>query len=164
MTGETEETLIPMLRYYNVFHSDQCEGLKEITAKPVEHPESVEANELISNYTQRTGVTIIHQKGDEAYYSPSKDCVTLPLSEQFTSSAEYYSTAFHELSHSTGHQSRLNRLKVTAHLGNTEYSKEELIAEISAAALMNYTGLENKNSFRNSAAYIQSWLTVLQND
>lgn len=164
ITGETEENLIPMLRYYNVFHSDQCEGLKEITTKPVEHPESVEANEIISNYTQRTGVTIIHQKGDEAYYSPAKDCVTLPLVEQFTSMAEYYSTAYHELAHSTGHKSRLDRLRATAHFGSESYSKEELVAEITAAVLMNYTGQENKGTFCNSAAYIQSWLKALRND
>lgn len=164
LTGETEETFVPMPRYYNVFHSDQCEGLKEITAKPVEQPVSAEANEIISNYIQRTGVTIVHQRGDEAYYSPSKDSITLPLIEQFASMAEYYSTAFHEISHSSGHKSRLDRLRATAHFGSESYSKEELVAEIAAAALMNYTRLETKGTFRNSTAYIQNWLTALRND
>lgn len=164
VTGEIKEIFVPMLRYYNVFHSDQCEGLKESTTKPVEQPESAEANEIINNYIKKTGVTIVHQKGDEAYYSPAKDCVTLPLVEQFTSMAEYYSTAFHECSHSTGHKSRLDRLRATAHFGSESYSKEELVAEIAAAALMNYTGLETKGTFRNSAAYIQNWLTALRND
>lgn len=164
ITGKHEDILIPMLRYYNVFHSSQCEGLKETAVHPTEQPRSFEADEVINNYLQKSGVSIIHQRGDEAFYSPSRDSVTLPLIEQFTSSAEYYSTAFHELSHSTGHKSRLNRLKATAHFGNTEYSKEELIAEISAAALMNYNGLETKGTFRNSAAYIQNWLTALRND
>ena len=77
---------------------------------------------------------------------------------------EYYSTAFHELAHSTGHQRRLNRLRATAHFGNESYSKEELVAEIAAAALMNHTGLETGSTFRNSAAYIQSWLSALRND
>lgn len=84
--------------------------------------------------------------------------------EQFTDTAEYYSCAFHEMTHSTGHSSRLNRLKATAHFGNSEYSKEELVAEIGAAALMNITGTETPKAFRNSAAYIQNWLTALRND
>ena len=84
--------------------------------------------------------------------------------EQFAALAEYYSTAFHELTHSTGHASRLNRLTATAHFGNKEYSKEELVAEIGAAALVNHAGLETSSSFRNSAAYVQSWLKALQND
>jgi antirestriction protein ArdC len=106
----------------------------------------------------------LHQRGDEAYYSPSRDCIVLPLMEQFTDTAEYYSCTFHEMTHSTGHSSRLNRLKATAHFGNSEYSKEELVAEIGAAALMNITGTETPKAFRNSAAYIQNWLTALRND
>lgn len=124
-TGEIEETLIPMLRYYNVFHISQCEGLKESFFEPSELPQSPEANEIIRNYIQTSGVSLVHQKGDEAFYSPAKDSVTLPLAEQFQSQEEYYSTAFHEISHSTGHVSRLNRLKATAHFGSTEYSKEK---------------------------------------
>ena len=84
--------------------------------------------------------------------------------EQFPELAEYYSTAFHEVTHSTGHRSRLNRLKTTAHFGNEDYSKEELIAEIGAAALVNYTGLETGKTLKNSAAYIQSWLRALKNN
>lgn len=164
LTGEFEEIFVPMLRYYNVFHIDQCEGLKDTVAQPTEQPRSAEAEAIIHNYVQRSGVTITHQKGDEAFYSPSRDSVTLPLIEQFANIAEYYSTAFHELAHSTGHQSRLNRLKATAYFGSESYSKEELVAEIAAAALINMTGLETKNSFRNSAAYIQSWLSALKKD
>jgi len=162
-TKEPAEKLIPMLRYYNVFHIDQCEGItpQEI---PVERPVSAEAEEIIKGYSKREGLEIRHQKGDEAYYSPSRDCIVLPLVEQFCSNTEYYSTVFHEMAHSTGHASRLNRLKATAHFGSAEYSKEELTAEISAAALMNHTGIETKGSFRNNAAYIQNWLTVLKND
>ena len=72
--------------------------------------------------------------------------------------------AFHELTHSTGHSKRLNRLSETAFFGSEAYSKEELIAEIGAAALVNHVGLETSHSLRNSAAYIQNWLAVLKND
>ena len=66
--------------------------------------------------------------------------------------------------HSTGHSSRLNRLTGKAFFGNEEYSKEELVAEIGAASLLSYVGIETPKSFRNSTAYIQSWLKVLRND
>ena len=83
---------------------------------------------------------------------------------QFKNTPEYYSTAFHELSHSTGHHSRLDRLSKTAFFGSEAYSKEELIAELGASALVSHCGLETSSSFRNNAAYIQSWLQALRND
>lgn len=115
-------------------------------------------------YIQRSGVELVQQASDEAYYSPGRDRVMLPLTEQFATMSEFYSTAFHELAHSTGHQSRLDRLRATARFGSESYSKEELVAEITAAALMNHTKQENRSTFRNSAAYIQSWLSALRND
>ena len=84
--------------------------------------------------------------------------------QQFTAAAEYYSTVFHELTHSTGHKSRLDRLEKTAFFGSDAYSKEELIAEIGAATLVNHVRLETPTSFKNNAAYIQNWLQVLKND
>ena len=68
------------------------------------------------------------------------------------------------MTHSTGHRKRLNRIKSPAHFGDEEYSREELTAEIGAAALMNFAGLETSKSFRNSAAYIQGWLKALKDD
>ena len=167
---EDEETYekkqVPFLRYYNVFHIDQCEGL---TAKHMpELPATAKADEaaenMIAAYVKRSGVRIINQDGDRAFYRPSNDTVVLPLLAQFAETAEYYSTAFHELTHSTGHASRLDRLSKTAYFGSEAYSKEELIAEIGASALVNHAGLETASSFRNSAAYIQNWLKVLRDD
>ena len=119
---------------------------------------------MISAYVKRSGVRIVNREGDRAFYSPSSDSITLPLLAQFAETAEYYSTAFHELTHSTGHVSRLDRLSKTAYFGSEAYSKEELIAEIGAAALVNAAGLETANSFRNSAVYVQNWLKVLRDD
>ena len=163
-TGELQERIVPMLRYFNVFHQDQIDGITIDTPAPVEHEPIVEAEEIIKHYTARKGLTIQHQRGNEAFYSPLRDCIVLPLIEQFPDIEEYYSTAFHEMTHSTGHRSRLNRLKTTAHFGNEDYSKEELTAEIGAAALVNYTGIETGKTLKNSAAYIQSWLRALKND
>lgn len=158
---------IPLLKSFAVFHIDQCDGLKpkHTTAAPAQilQPDKA-ADQIITDYLTRSGVKLIHQEGDRAFYRPSTDTVTLPLLAQFKETAEYYSTAFHELTHSTGHSSRLNRLSKTACFGSEEYSREELVAEIGAAALVNHAGLETSSSFRNSAAYIQSWLKALKDD
>ncbi len=84
--------------------------------------------------------------------------------DQFAEQSEYYSTLFHELTHSTGHHSRLDRLCQTAHFGSEEYSKEELVAEIGAAALNNHCGLNTERSDRNSTAYLMGWLSKLRDD
>ena len=158
---------IPLLKSFAVFHIDQCDGLKpkHTTAAPAQilQPDKA-ADQIITDYLTRSGVKLVHQEGDRAYYRPSADTVTLPLLAQFKELSEYYSTAFHELTHSTGHTSRLNRLTKTARFGSEEYSKEELVAEIGAAALVNVSGLETSSSFRNSAAYVQNWLKALRDD
>ena len=110
------------------------------------------------------GVKLSHVEGDKAFYRPSTDEVVLPIRKQFVSTAEYYSTVFHELTHSTGHPSRLNRLSKPTFFGTEDYSKEELVAEIGASALVNHVGLETTSSLRNNSAYIQNWLSVLKND
>jgi len=163
-TGEVRENLIPMLRYYNVFHIDQCDGITCTNVTEEQQHTDEDADSIIKAYLDRSGVALIQRISDEAYYSPVSDCVVLPVPEQFKSMEERYSTAFHELAHSTGHQRRLDRLRTTARFGNESYSKEELVAEITATALMSYTGLETKGTFRNSTAYIQNWLTALRKD
>lgn len=161
-----EKKQVLFLRYYSVFHLDQCEGLTAKYDKPL--PQCANpcqtADRIISDYCAREGVSITHEAGDRAFYRPATDNITLPHMAQFATTAEYYSTAFHELTHSTGHASRLNRLEKTAFFGNEAYSKEELIAEIGAATLVHHAGLETPHSFTNSAAYIQSWLQALRND
>ena len=121
-----EKKQVPFLRYYSVFHIDQCEGLsaKRTASLPQTASADETAENMIAAYAQRSGVTIKHQEGDRAFYSPSSDSITLPLLAQFAETAEYYSTAFHELTHSTGHSSRLDRLTKLAAFGSEEYSKE----------------------------------------
>ena len=163
-TGEKKQ--LPFLRYFNVFHIDQCEGLTAKHTQLLPNTASADqtAEEIIAGYVQRSGVRINREASDRAFYQPSTDSITLPLMAQFKTTAEYYSTAFHELTHSTDHAKRLNRLDNTAYFGSEAYSKEELIAEIGASALVNVAGLETAKSFRNNAAYVQNWLTVLRND
>lgn len=163
-TGEV--TQIPFLRYYNVFHIDQCEGIAakhKLTNPNPANPDQT-AESIINAYITREGVKLNHIEGDRAFYQPSTDSITLPLMAQFTETAEYYGTAFHEMVHSTGHAKRLARLDSTANFGSEDYSKEELVAEIGSAALVNRAGLETASSFTNSAAYVQNWLQVLKGD
>lgn len=162
--GEKKE--IPFLRYYNVFHIRQCEGLEVKYIKLLPHgaAEDRTADTIIRGYTTRENVQFHHSEGNRAFYCPTDDCITVPTIAQFSNTAEYYSTVFHELVHSTGHSQRLNRMDKTAFFGSEAYSKEELVAEIGAAVLVNCAGLETASSFRNNAAYIQNWLSVLKND
>ena len=169
--GKPEMQYLPVLRYYNVFHIDDCEGIKpkfdsETAPVKIADPD-VEAEKILFDYISRENIKFEQEKSDKAYYAPGLDLIHLPLREQFENTAEYYSTAFHEATHSTGHVSRLNRFKsgiAAAAFGSEEYSKEELVAEIGSACIINDLGLETESSFKNSAAYIQSWLTALKND
>jgi len=165
-TGEKKE--VPFLRYYNVFHIDQCEGITAKHTTETAFPDGAAtleaAQEIIYDYLGREGVKLSHKEGDRAFYRPATDEVVLPIRKQFISTAEYYSTVFHELTHSTGHPKRLNRLSKPSFFGTEDYSKEELVAEIGAAALVNHVGLETTSSLRNNAAYLQNWLKVLKDD
>lgn len=165
-TGEKEVQKIPMLRYYNVFHISQVEGVEPLTI-PFREVEPIEtADKVIADYVTREHIEFTECASNEAYYSPSRDCVVVPMKEQYKLINEYYSTTFHELTHSTGHKNRLDRLQTgaVAAFGSENYSKEELVAEIGSASIMNLLGIETKKTFRNSAAYIQNWLQVLKND
>lgn len=157
---------IAILRYYNVFHISQVEGVKPLESPFPEVEPIEEADRIINDYVAREHIDFTECASNKAYYSPSIDCVVVPMKEQYKLINEYYSTTFHELTHSTGHKTRLDRLEsgAVAALGSETYSKEELVAEIGSASIMNLLGIETTKTFRNSAAYIQSWIKVLKND
>lgn len=169
--GEQVEKLIPMLKYYTVFHIEDCEGIKAKYADRADRPHAdpiAEAEAVVIAYEQRENLRIIRDReSDKAFYSPSRDMIQVPCIEQYTAASEYYSTLFHEMTHSTGHKSRLARFTgnaAAAAFGSAEYSKEELVAEIGAATVNSYCGIETPASFRNSAAYLQGWLSALRKD
>lgn len=165
--GQPLTKSIPYLKYMNVFHIDDCEGIEpkhyDNTLRPFNPIDKAE--EIIAGYIGRNGPTLQHIQQGRAYYNPGEDVVVLPIKEQFKSEALYYGTAFHELTHSTGHKSRLDRIVAGSFaFGDSTYSKEELVAEIGSASLLNLLGIETDGSVRNNAAYIQSWLKALRND
>lgn len=169
---DTKGYVIPILRYYRVFHIDDCEGIesKIETKELVENDnEPIEAAEgIINGYLGREQKLKFHNDNlsDKAYYSLIFDEVVIPKLSQFEEAEEYYSTAFHELTHSTMPAYRCDRKAENANsfFGNEDYSKEELVAEIGSAMLCNYTGIDSQKAFHNSVGYIQAWLKSLKND
>ncbi len=158
-TGEDVDIFV--LRYYRVFNAEDIEGIEIPTQETFtrEFTPIEEAQRIIANMPL---CPEIKSGGNRAYYSPSLDYVNLPPENCFHSNEEFYSTAFHELCHASGHSSRLNRSTVTksAYFGSTEYSKEELIAEMGASFLSATAGIAN--TIDNSAAYIKGWISALK--
>jgi antirestriction protein ArdC len=166
--GNETKKLFPFLKWTTVFKIDQCEGIEQKFHKDADclydfNPDKT-ADEVAGDYLQREGVKLMVKKSNKASYSPETDTVKMPLPEQFRNSAEYYSTLFHELTHSTGHQNRLKRIVKTAAFGDDDYSAEELVAEIGSASILATLGIEDAGTLRNSAGYIQGWLKALRND
>jgi len=155
---------IPLLRYYSVFNIEQCEGIE--IPEPEEVPRTFNpidrAEEVILSMPH---IPDIRHGGNRAYYRPSSDTISLPPRYSFESSEEFYCCCFHELTHATGHETRLARKTVmeTTVFGSNEYSKEELVAEMGAAFLCGHCGIEQR-TLENSAAYIQGWLKALKDD
>lgn len=168
-TGEESTKTRPMLRLYTVFNVEQCDGLNE-------HPAVVEREDavwddndpipaceaVVAGYESAPTIEHVHQS---AWYRPSTDTVNVPEIGLFDSPEAYYSTMFHELGHSTGHASRLGRKSITdlQGFGTHSYSREELIAEMTAAFLCGMTGIEG-STLDNSAAYLAHWMERLRED
>jgi len=142
-----------------VFNAQQIDGLPPLEAKPLgpEPERHARAEAILAN----SGAKIAHVEGDRAFYRPSTDSITLPARHQFGSADAYYATALHELGHWTGHESRLNR-DLSHPFGSEGYAREELRAEI--ASLMLGERLEIGHDPGQHAAYVASWIKVLEDD
>lgn len=166
-----KEYTIPVLRYYKVFHISDCKGIEsKMESKPVTvASEPIErAEEIINSYVERQeGLKFKNDEpSNRAFYRPSDDLVVVPMLSQYSVTEEYYSTVFHEFTHSTMTESRCNRKKgnkMTAY-GSADYSREELVAELGSTMLCTIAELNSEKAFKNSVAYIQGWLQALAND
>ena len=163
---------IPLLRYYTVFNIEQCEGIEIPKSKtPLEEEQKIVfcPNEEAEKIWQgMPGKPELLFGGNAAYYSPSLDIVKMPEKESFVSPAHYYSVLFHEVTHSTGHKSRLARKgfgedERLPTFGSSDYSKEELIAEMGACFLCGFAGIVNETQV-DSASYLASWIAKLKGD
>lgn len=162
-TGEKKQSFL--LRYYTVFNVEQCDGIEWSAPAPVVgapfNPIPACAA-IVEAMPQRPDIT---HGGNRACYSPMFDKVNMPEAVTFDSPESYYSVLFHELTHATGHKDRLGRdLTVIAAFGDSNYSKEELVAEMGAAFLCGHAGIANAATVGNSASYIAHWLAKLRGD
>ena len=153
--------LIPMMREYTVFNVDQCDTLPDsaITGKPMRVRNPDTRDELADEFLRSTGADIREGHG-EAFYVPSRDFISMPAFEAFRGADHFYNTTFHELTHWSGHKSRLDR-DLKNRFGSREYAAEELIAELGAAFLCAEFGFDG--DVRN-AGYVANWIELLKAD
>ncbi|MCX5871084.1 MAG: zincin-like metallopeptidase domain-containing protein [Deltaproteobacteria bacterium] len=154
---DAKQKMVPFVRMYTVFNVEQCENIElsplKITVGP-EGTKNLEAEKIISLPNLKYG-------GSRAYYSQSKDHIVLPVREAFENLDFYFSTAYHEILHWSGHPSRLNR-KLGIRFGDQDYAFEELVAEIGAAFLGAGTGIPFEGM--RHPEYLNFWLQILKKD
>jgi antirestriction protein ArdC len=158
---EADTRLIPMMREYTVFNVDQCENLPDSVkaGRPmrVRNPDTRDA--LADEFLHSTGADIREGHG-EAYYVPSHDFISIAAFQAFKGADHFYNVAFHELTHWTGHKSRLDR-DLKHRFGERTYAAEELVAELGAAFLAAEFSFDG--DVRN-AGYIATWIELLKAD
>ncbi len=164
---EEKEEYYPMLRYYYVYNIADVEGLESKYPSFNSDPLLEDAERIVKEYTEREEIKLDTLKGSRrAYYQPAADRIVIPAREDFISGDHYYQTLFHELSHSTGLEGRLNRFKKSDPIsfGDEVYSKEELVAELSSQMLMGMLNIENPDVEKNSLAYAYGWMKAIKED
>jgi antirestriction protein ArdC len=162
VTGD--EKTVPFLKHYYVFNVTQCDGLPEIATPELSPIAPIDVCEAIVAGMPHAP-EIDHAGQGRCFYRPDTDTVSMAKKDSFNTPEGYYSTLFHELAHSTGHKSRLNRRTLTskASFGSNDYGREELVAELSAANLCATAGI-SATIIDNQAAYLASWIKTLQED
>ena len=141
-----------------VFNADLIDGIPQEEVKN----EDINQSEYITNIIKNMAVSY-KEEGNEAYYNPKSDEIHIPKASQFKDEYSYYATQLHELSHATGHPSRLNRDIINT-FGSEEYAKEELRAEISSSFMMQKLKLNYDESHYNEhKSYIRNWIDILKN-
>jgi antirestriction protein ArdC len=170
--NEYVDVEIPCLKYFSVFHISQVDNVE-----PLEIPEEYkqpevwenkiernkEADKLVRNYVKRENIRLYEEYCNSAFYNGMSDSIQVPSIKQYERAEEFYSTLFHEMIHSTGHEKRLKR-DLSGKFGSKNYAREELVAEIGSAYLLRKLGLDTDKTTRNNAAYIQSWQKKLTED
>jgi antirestriction protein ArdC len=163
--AQGKEKKVAILQYSTVFNIAQIDGVEwKLPELPTrEHTPQQAAEQILTAYA---GGPRIRYAGSEPHYRTSTDTVTVPEASNFHTAEDFYSTLFHELTHSTGHAKRLDRATHTekASFGSETYAKEELVAELGAAFLSNAAGLDLARTEPSTAGYLANWLQALRND
>lgn len=150
-----------MMKYYRVFNVAQCEGIKLPESQENDNAEIPTCASIVASMPN---VPLIKHGGNRACYSPSSDEVSMPDIKAFDSSEHYYSTLFHELTHATGHESRVDRKEAfTDGFGSDPYAFEELVAELGASFICGYADIFQTTK-EESASYLNGWLSKLKGD
>jgi len=160
--GSGDKKVIPLMKTYTVFNADFIDGLPVDETITDDAPvNEFDTHEACEAFILSSGANVKHG-GDRAFYSPGHDFIQLPNREDFKSAPDYYATALHELSHWSGHESRLNRdFSKSKRFGDSAYAFEELVAELGAAMLCAHSKIDGQ---LQHASYIASWLKVLKAD
>ena len=157
------------LKQFRVFNIAQCSDIQPCREIPTGSEDNLDiqpidsAEAIVNGY--KNAPKIVERPQDRAYYTPMRDTITMPTKEQFvkrTSIDDFYKVLFHEMIHSTGHSTRLDRKLVGVTADKVSYSKEELIAEIGAMYLTSIANLNPKDHERQSQAYINGWIKFIK--
>lgn len=155
---------ISMLREYTVFNVAQCDDLSDkIVNGPQGEPKPRNGDErdaTVDEFIAATGAEVT-EGHDKAFYAPGPDRICMPDFKSFDSAATFYGALLHELTHWTGHKSRLDRT-FGERFGDHKYAAEELVAELGAAFLCAEFSIDG--SMVNPAGYIQNWIAMLKHD
>lgn len=161
--GEEEERRL-VLKVYDVFHASQIDGMEPMAPRANKVIEPGPAVDALSEGMRQTGLVILHG-AQGASYLPRIDTIRMPDKAAFHSSMDYASTLLHEMSHATGHTSRLARLAPSGQFTDQERAREELRAELASAMLGGELGLPmSQQQIDSHAAYLNSWHGLLAND
>lgn len=151
----------PVASYFTVFNASQIEGIPPFKGNELNDEEKLK---IANDFIRSSECPIKEIAQDKAYYSPFNDEIVLPLRESFRSEQAFLRTTIHEMGHSTGHPSRLNRDQINS-FGTPGYAKEELVAELTSVFVQAKLGLKLEGEhFNNHTAYLKSWISVLEND
>ena len=157
--GRREDEFKLSTKYTAVFNAADVEGMPDIS---IPKNEDVQMDEMVRKLSEGMGVPILLDGGDRAYYSPHQDKIHLPTPGSFENEYAFNSTALHELSHSTGHPTRLNRPQ-SGMFGTSQYAYEELVAEMCSCFMGFDLQAQASNShIDNHKAYVQSWIQAIR--
>lgn len=159
-SGEKVKLDVGEVSMFVVFNAEQIKGLGKFNYNSYLN---FDPNERAENIVKLNNADVLYHDVDKAFYVPSKDKIYLPPKTAFPTEEKYYATLLHEVSHSTGHESRLNR-DLSGKFGSENYAREELVAEIASMLLCHDLGIRGCKDIENHTAYIKSWISMFEKD
>ena len=158
-----EENVYPIRKYYTVFNGDLIDGIPAKEQIVTDESAKSQRTDKFLSFWSENEAKILYG-GGQAFYSPKTDEIHLPPRQDFYSLQEFYSTALHELGHSTGHEKRLHR-DLSGGFGSESYALEELRAEIASLFMeQDFEISVNEGDVRNNSAYIENWQSAIKNN